>query len=43
MLSRPGFWYQEWQEAEKEAERDLQTGRVKKYKKVEDLIKDLDR
>lgn len=37
------FWSQEWQEAEKEAERDLQTGRVKKYKKVEDLIKDLDR
>lgn len=37
------FWTKEWQEAEKETEQDLKTGRVKKFKSVEDLIKDLDK
>jgi AbrB family looped-hinge helix DNA binding protein len=37
------FWSKEWQEAEKEAEADLKEGRVKKFKNVEDLIKDLDK
>jgi len=37
------FWTREWQEAEKEAESDLRAGRVKKFKTVEELIKDLDK
>ena len=37
------FWSKEWQEAEKEAEADLRAGRVKKFKNVEELIKDLDK
>lgn len=37
------FWTKEWQEAEKEAEQNIRTGRVKKFKSVEDLIKDLDK
>lgn len=37
------FWTKEWQEAEKEAEADLRAGRVKKFKNVEELIKDLDK
>lgn len=37
------FWSKEWQEAEKEAEADLKAGRVKKFKNVEELIKDLDK
>jgi len=37
------FWTKEWQEAEKEAEADIKAGRVKKFKNVEDLIKDLDK
>ncbi len=36
------FWNKEWQEAEKEVEADLKTGKVKKFKNVEDLIKDLE-
>lgn len=36
------FWSKEWQEAEKEVEADLKAGKVKKFKNVEDLIKDLD-
>ena len=37
------FWTKEWQEAEREAEKDLTSGKVKKFKNVEDLIKDLDK
>lgn len=36
------FWSKEWQEAEKEVEADLRAGKVKKFKNIEDLIKDLD-
>lgn len=36
------FWNKEWQDAEKEVETDLKTGKVKRFKNVEDLIKDLD-
>lgn len=37
------FWTKEWQEAEKEAEADLKSGRAKKFKTVEELIKGLDK
>ena len=36
------FWTKEWQRAEQEADADIRAGRVKKFKTVEDLIKDLD-
>lgn len=42
-LKQAWFWTKEWQEAEKEAEADLKAGRVKKFKDVEELIKDLDK
>lgn len=37
------FWAKEWQEAEKEAEEDIKSGRVKKFKNVQELINDLDK
>ena len=37
------FWTKKWQEAEKEAEDDLKSGKVKKFKNVEELIEDLDK
>jgi len=37
------FWIKEWQEAEKEANSDLKSGKVKKFKTVEELIKELDK
>lgn len=37
------FWTKEWQETEKEAESDLKSGKVKKFKTVEELINDLDK
>lgn len=37
------FWTKQWQEAEKEAQADIRSGRVKKFKNVEDLIKELDK
>ena len=37
------FWTKEWQEAEKEANSDIKTGKVKKFKTVEELIKELDK
>ncbi|MBM3248761.1 MAG: AbrB/MazE/SpoVT family DNA-binding domain-containing protein [Candidatus Omnitrophica bacterium] len=37
------FWSKEWQEAEKEADADLKSGEVKKFKTVEELIKNLDK
>ncbi len=36
------FWSKEWQQAEKEADSDIHAGRVKKFKNIEALIKDLD-
>ena len=37
------FWTKKWQEAEREAEDDLKSGKVKKFKNVEELIEDLDK
>ena len=35
------FWTKEWQSGEKEAQRDIRKGRVKKFKSVKALMKDL--
>ena len=35
------FWTKEWQAGEREAEKDIRTGRVKAFKNVKELIKDL--
>lgn len=37
------FWGKGWQEGEKEAERNLKEGKVRKFKNVEDLIDHLDK
>jgi len=37
------FWTKKWQEAEREAEDDLKSGKAKKFKNVEELIEDLDK
>ncbi len=37
------FWTKEWQDAEREAEEDIKTGRVKKFKNAQELIRDLDK
>ncbi len=37
------FWTKEWQEQELEAEADIKAGRVKKFKNVEELIRELDK
>lgn len=37
------FWTKEWQDAEKEAEEDIKSGRVKKFKNVQELITDLNK
>jgi AbrB family looped-hinge helix DNA binding protein len=36
------FWTQDWQAAEREAEDDLRTGRVKAFETLDELIADLD-
>jgi len=36
------WWVEEWQKSEREAERDMKEGKVKKFSNVEDLIKDLE-
>jgi hypothetical protein len=36
------FWSKEWQSAEKEAQQDIKTGKVKKFKSAKQLIKELD-
>jgi len=41
--SQAWFWSKEWQEAEREAEANLMAGKVKKFKNVEDLIRDLEK
>lgn len=35
------WWTEEWQKGEREAEKDVKEGKVKKFSNVEDLIKDL--
>ncbi|MCI2429402.1 AbrB/MazE/SpoVT family DNA-binding domain-containing protein [Candidatus Acetothermia bacterium] len=35
------FWSREWQEKEREADEEIKAGRVKRFKNVEELIKDL--
>jgi AbrB family looped-hinge helix DNA binding protein len=37
------FWSKEWQEKECEADEDIKAGRVKHFKNVEELIKNLNR
>jgi len=36
------FWTKEWQEGEREADEDIEAGRVKKFDDVEDAVKWLD-
>jgi hypothetical protein len=40
--SQSWFWSKKWQEMEKEADKDIKHGRVKKAKNVEELIEKLD-
>lgn len=40
--SQAWFWSDEWQEKEKEAEEDIEAGRVYKAKDAEDLFAQLD-
>ena len=35
------FWTPEWQEKEKQAEKDFSSGRYRDFEKLEDLLKDL--
>jgi len=35
------WWTEEWQKKEREAEKDIKEGKVKRFTNVEDLIKDL--
>lgn len=35
------FWSKEWQEKEREADEDIKAGRVKRFKNIKELIKDL--
>jgi len=37
------FWTNRWQEAEREADEDIKSGRVKSFASVDELIKDLDK
>jgi len=39
--SQAYFWTKEWQVGEQEAEEDIRKGRVKGFKSVKDLMKDL--
>ena len=41
--SQSYFWTNQWQEGEKEADKDIKAGRVKTFNSVEELFKDLDR
>ena len=36
------FWTKRWQEAEREADEDIKSGRVKTFTSVDELIKELD-
>lgn len=37
------FWREDWQKGEREAQRDIRSGRTRKFKTAKDLIADLDR
>ncbi len=39
--SQTYFWTKEWQAGEREAEEDIRKGRVKAFKSIKELIKDL--
>lgn len=39
--SQAYFWTQEWQEGEKKAQENVRQGKVKKFKNVKSLMKDL--
>ncbi len=39
--SQAYFWTQEWQAGEREAEEDIRRGRVKRFKRVRSLMKEL--
>ena len=39
--SQAYFWTKQWQSGEREAEQDIRKGRVRKFKNVQDLMKDL--
>ncbi len=36
------FWTEEWQKGEKEAQNDINSGNVKTFETIDDLLKDLD-
>ncbi len=40
--SQAYFWTKDWQKAEKEASEDIETGRVKTFDTVEELLADLE-
>jgi hypothetical protein len=40
--SQAYFWTKRWQEGERQAEEDIQAGRVKKFEAVDALIADLE-
>jgi len=40
--SQAYFWTKRWQEGEREADEDIEAGRVKTFDSVDELIKDLD-
>jgi len=40
--SQAYFWTKRWQEGEREADEDIEAGRVRTFDSVDELIKDLD-
>lgn len=40
--SQAYFWTKEWQEAERQAEADIEAGRIKEFASVDELFADLD-
>ena len=40
--SQAYFWTKEWQDAEREASKDIKAGRVKTFETVEELVEDLE-
>lgn len=40
--SQAYFWTTEWQEAERQAEADIEAGRIKEFASVDELFADLD-
>ena len=41
--SQAYFWTKEWQEEEREADKDRRHGKVKRFRSMKDLVRDLDR